>query len=289
MLVLIRVALPVEALGADGLLSNCTERLTPLAHSVFVLALSYTSLMTLLCHRRMLGNRTSVIILILRHRCTWCLLMAHMDAPRVGAVIRVMLNVASTEVRFQPEPAPAVCSQRTRSDDAPDPCLLLKKNRFLVSIFDQFDIDFRWGISEIRLGLLWFLIRNDPKLGQGPTLEGWCLYQTCPMGQANGTSTTYPCGTSRLGQVVLVPVGQAGCLHQACPTETRKGQKRPFLVPWDKSYDHAGGLSLSRDKFYTHDAACPSSTCPNLSYKVRLQGREKVTFRGYGVRWKVNL
>ena len=69
--------------------------------------------------------------------------MAHMDAPRVGAVIRVMLNVTSTEVRFQPEPAPSVCSQRTRSDDAPDPCLLLKKNRFLVSIFDQFDIDFR--------------------------------------------------------------------------------------------------------------------------------------------------
>ena len=81
------------------------------------------------------------------------------------------------------------------------------------------------------------MIRNDPKLGQGPTLEGWCLYQTCPTG-------------------------------------TRKGQKRPFLVPWDKSYTHAGGLSLSRDKFYTHDGACPSSTCPNLSHKVGLQGRE---------------
>jgi len=32
---------------------------------------------------------------------------------------------------------------------------------------------------------------------------------------------------------------------------------------------HAGGLSLSRDKLYTHDGACPSSTCPNLSHKVR--------------------
>jgi len=31
-----------------------TERLTPLAHSVLVLALSYTSLMTLLCHGSLL-------------------------------------------------------------------------------------------------------------------------------------------------------------------------------------------------------------------------------------------
>jgi len=28
-------------------------------------------------------------------------------------VIRVMLDVAAAEVRFQPEPAPAVCFQRT--------------------------------------------------------------------------------------------------------------------------------------------------------------------------------
>ena len=117
------------------------------------------------------------------------------------------------------------------------------------------------------------MIRNDPKLGQGPTLEGWCLYQTCP--SATGTSTTYPSGTNRLGQVVLVPVGQAGCLYQTCPTGTRKRQKRPLLVPWDKSYTHAGGLSLSRDKLYTHDGACPSSTCPNLSHTVGLQCRER--------------
>ena len=36
------------------------------------------------------------------------------------------------------------------------------------------------------------------------------------------------------------------------------------------SYTHAGGLSFSRDKLYTHDGACPSSTCPNLFYKVGL-------------------
>jgi hypothetical protein len=78
---------------------------------------------------------TRVVILILRHRCIWCrlLLIAHLNASRVGAVIRVMLDVATAEVRFQPDPAPAACSQRTRSDDAPDPwvwsgfSLLLKK------------------------------------------------------------------------------------------------------------------------------------------------------------------
>ena len=58
-------------------------------------------------------------------------MIAHLDAPRVGSVIQLMINVAAAEVRFQPEPAPAVCSQRTRSDDAPNPwvgfSLLLKK------------------------------------------------------------------------------------------------------------------------------------------------------------------
>ena len=76
---------------------------------------------------------------------------------------------------------------------------------------------------------------------------------------------------------MLVPVGQEA---QLVPTGTGKGQKRPLLVPWDKSYTHAGGLSLSQDKLYTHDGACPSSTCPNLSHKVGLQGREKVGHGG---------
>ena len=62
---------------------------------------------------------------------------------------------------------------------------LVEKNRFWVSIFDQFETDFWQRISEIRLGPLWFLIRKDPKLGQGPTLEGWCLYQTRPTGTSH--------------------------------------------------------------------------------------------------------
>jgi len=76
------------------------------------------------------------------------------------------------------------------------------------------------------------LIRNNHKLGQVLTLEEWYLYQTCP----TGTSKTCPSGTGRVpvpvGQVVLVPVGQARCLYQTCPTGTGKGQKRPVPVPW---------------------------------------------------------
>jgi len=103
--------------------------------------------------------------------------------------------------------------------------------------------------------------------------KGGACAKPVPLGQATGTSTTCPSGTSRLGQVVLFPVRQAGWLYQTCPTWTRTGQKRPLQVPWDKSYTHAGGLSLSRDKLYTHDGACPNSTCPNLFHKVDLQGR----------------
>jgi len=104
--------------------------------------------------------------------------------------------------------------------------------------------------------------------------KGGACAKPVPLGQATGTSTTCPSGTSRLGQVVLVPVGQTGCLYQTCPPGIRKGQKRPPLVPWDMSYTNTGGLFLSRDKLYTHYGACPSSTCPNLSHKVGVQGRE---------------
>jgi len=58
------------------------------------------------------------------------------------------------------------------------------------------------------------------------------------------TSTNCSSGTSIWEQVVFVPVGQAGFLYQTCPIGTRRGQKRPLLVPWHKSYTHDGGLSL---------------------------------------------
>jgi len=44
--------------------------------------------------------------------------------------------------------------------------------------------------------------------------KGGACTKPVPLGQATGTSTTRPSGTSRLGRVVLVPVGQAGCLYQ---------------------------------------------------------------------------
>jgi len=53
-------------------------------------------------------------------------------------------------------------------------------------------------------------------------------------------------------------------LKEACP------------CPMDKSYTHDGDLSLSQDKLYDPDGTCPSPTCPNLSHKVGLQGREFV-------------
>jgi len=120
----------------------------------------------------------------------------------------------------------------------------VKKYRFLVSILDQFDNNFWEGISEIRLGPLWFLIRNDPKIGHGPTLSQWHKQIGTGCACANVTSTTCPSGTSILEQVVFVPLAQAGWLYQTCSIGSRRGQKRPLLVPWHKSCTHDGGLSL---------------------------------------------
>ena len=36
------------------------------------------------------------------------------------------------------------------------------------------------------------------------------------------------------------------CLYETCPTGTGKVQKRPVPCPKDRSYTHAGGLSLSQ-------------------------------------------
>jgi len=97
-----------------------------------------------------------------------------------------------------------------------------EKYRFLFSILDQFDNDswIRNFQNSIRTSLVFDKSLDDPKIGHGPTLEGWCLYlistNSVPLGQATGTSTTCPSGTSILEQVVFVPVGQADWLYQSC-------------------------------------------------------------------------
>ena len=104
-------------------------------------------------------------------------------------------------------------------------------------------------------------------------MEGWCLYQTCPIGTSKWEEQPVPVGQADWHRLCLSQWDrQAACTKPVPLGLTRKGQKRPPLVPRDKSYTHAGGLSLSRDKLYTHDGDCPSSTCPNLSHKVSLQG-----------------
>ena len=71
-----------------------TKRLAPFAHSVLVITLSQTSLVALVCLRGLLRVGSRIVIPNLRPRCRWCrlFLFAHLDAPRVCIVIRVMLT-----------------------------------------------------------------------------------------------------------------------------------------------------------------------------------------------------
>jgi len=70
-----------------------TKRLAPFSHSVVVITLSQTSFAALVCLRGLL-RVGSCVIPNLRPRCRWCrlFLIAHLDAPRVGIMIRVMLT-----------------------------------------------------------------------------------------------------------------------------------------------------------------------------------------------------
>jgi len=109
-------------------------------------------------------------------------------------------------------------------------------------------------------------------------MSGGCT-KAVPLGEATWTSTTCPSGTSRLGQAVLVPVGQVVLVPNLSHWDWQMSKEaHPF--PMDKSYTHAGGLSLSQDKLYDHDGTCPSPTCPNLSHKVGLQGSEMLRIFG---------
>jgi len=87
----------------------------------------------------------------------------------------------------------------------------------------------------------------------------------------------FPSGTNILEQVVFVPVGQAGWLCQTCPIGTRRGQKRPLLVSWHKSYTHDGGLSLCHDTSSIPRWTLYLFHLSNLYHKVRLQDRGNVT------------
>jgi len=91
-----------------------------------------------------------------------------------------------------------------------------------------------------------------------PNLSHWdkllLQAQPVPVGQADVLVPE--------GQVVLVPnLSQWERSKETCP------------CPMEKSYTHAGGLSLSEAKPYDHDGTCPSPTCRTLSHKVGLQGR----------------
>ena len=89
------------------------------------------------------------------------------------------------------------------------------------------------------------MIRDDPKIGHGTwSRRRWHKQIGTGCACACGTSTTCPSGTSILEQVVLVPPAQAGWLYQTCSIGSRRGQKRPLLVPWHKSYTHDEGHSL---------------------------------------------
>ena len=119
------------------------------------------------------------------------------------------------------------------------------------------------------------MIRNQPKLCQGLTLEGWCLYLACPTGTSRWDKHNLSQWDRRIGTRCACPTAcPKWDKHSLSQLGLGKVKREPFLVPWDKSYTHAGGLSLSQDKIYTHNGACPSSACPNLSHKVGLQGLE---------------
>jgi hypothetical protein len=108
-------------------------------------------------------------------------------------------------------------------------------------------------------------------------MSGACT-KPVPVGEATWTSTTCPSGTSRLGQAVLVPVGQVVIVLNLSHWDWERS-KEACPCPMDTSYTHAGGLSLLQDKLFDHDGTCPSPTCTNLSHKVGLQGRGKVIIR----------
>jgi len=67
--------------------------------------------------------------------------------------------------------------------------------------------------------------------------------------------------------------------NQTCPIG--RGQKRPLLVPWHKSYTHDGGLSLCHGTSSIPRWSLYLFTCANLYHQVGLQGRGKILWNEF--------
>jgi len=209
-------------------------------------------------------------------------LIDQLDAPRVGVgvVIPVMLVVAATMEKDSGLSQGETFSLLSllvwslRALGSTFLVSLVEKNRFWVWIFDQFETDFWSGISGIRLGPLWFLIKNE-----------WCLYQTCPTGRSHRDKHNLSQWDKQIGTGCAYPSG-TGC---TCPKPVPLGLgkvKRGLSLSHGQVITHAGGLSLSQDKLYDPDGTCPSTTCPQFSHKVGLQGRENFSDEITCITWK---
>jgi len=74
-------------------------------------------------------------------------------------------------------------------------------------------------------------------------------------------------GTSTLVQVVLVSLAQAGWLYQTCSIGSRRGQNKPLLVAWHKSYTSIGSFLVPWHKLYTTMELVPVPLVPTCDTK----------------------
>ena len=59
----------------------------------------------------------------------------------------------------------------------------------------------------------------------------------------------------------------AGWLYQTCSIGFRRGQNKPLLVPWHKSYTSIGPFLVPRHKFYTTMELVPVPLVPTCDKK----------------------
>jgi len=79
-----------------------TKRTALFDHSVLVISLSHTSFAALVCLRGLLCVGSRIVIPNLGPRSRWCrlFLIVHLDSPRVGIVIRVLITWPLRVVAF---------------------------------------------------------------------------------------------------------------------------------------------------------------------------------------------